>query len=156
MFVAVPTKAMGKTTLQIKDTVIANPYVSASIVVGIVIVSCIYLKKCFFGRSAVVVKSSVQQDVVQQEIVIVPAKEVIRRVQISPIVHPIVREAVEPEQTSPVVILVAGENQGAQIIKVVNDHNQSLNFRGSSVDDNDDVMHQFSVPSYSDGLITIN
>ncbi|MDR3549993.1 MAG: hypothetical protein P4L31_01140 [Candidatus Babeliales bacterium] len=140
---------------QARDTVIENRYIAAPALAVVVIGYCIYLKKRFFGRSAMVVKSSIQQDVVPQEIAIIPTKEVAALVQISPIAPSIVKETVEQEQVSPVVLPIVNDNQATQIIKVVNDHNQSLNLRISIVDDND-VVHQFSVPSYSNGLININ
>ncbi len=170
---AVPSQAMDKFTTQIKDTVIANPYVSASILAGMVIGSCLYLKKRFFGRS-VTVKPSIRQDVKLQETLVASAKEVTRPDQTLPVEQTVLAEPMKtlqsepvcsiehiladsqviqtakPEQISPVV----DDNQVIQTIKVVNSHDQSLSIHVLNADDNDEL--QVSVPAHSNRFININ
>lgn len=54
--------------VQARDAAIENRYIAVPALAVIVIGSCVYLKKRFSGRSEIVVKSSLQQDIVLQEI----------------------------------------------------------------------------------------
>ena len=136
MFVVVPNQAMDKFTTKIKDTIIANPYISASIAAGMLIGSCLYFKNYFFGES-VTVEPTVKQDVkpnVKQDVLL---QETLGNST----------EAVKQEKDSSITQYIIAGNQPKRVIKVMNNQDQPLNICVSK--DNDDSTQQFSVPSYS-------
>lgn len=156
---------IGKCTDQIKNVVLANRCVSASILTGVLVGSYLCFKH-FFGHNvtpvakqnaAPIIKKEVQplskQDTslnINHEIETVEnkdAKPITKQeavLQAKPAKLP---ETPKSEQVIPVVCPIADKKKVVRVIEVMNDHDQSLSISVSS--GNDGVVQQFSVPGYS-------
>jgi len=151
---------------QAKNTAIKNYYIVAPALVVTVIGSYSYIKKCFFGRKTVTGKPIKKQKPISQKISVKPVKatepeKITNDVTTSDTEQASdteqvtdVEQIAEQEQTAP-VLQPSDDNKENTVIKVINSHDQSLDFTVSSVDDNDDVTHQFSVPGHKKGTIKI-
>ncbi len=146
MFTAVVNQ-VNAVEIEIKESISENRYSFVSIV-AIILTGPYHYFKRFFG-SSVIVKPDIKQDVVLQEsIKLIPNSNVMESVTV-PLSD--TTETVKLEQVSPIELVV--DELEAQSIKVLNNHDQSLKISFSSLDEDDCVLHQFSVPSFSCGSI---
>lgn len=142
-------------TVKIKNTVLENRHVSATILAGVLTGSYLCYKY-FFKKNATPVVKQNTAPIINEEVkpVITQATKPIVKQEVvaqeKPNSSP---EVTQSEQISPVAHVV-DKKKTTQFIEVMNDHDQSLTISFSS--DNADCAQQFSIPGYSYSKININ
>lgn len=152
------SKTFGSFVVQVKDTVLAAPYISASIVAGVLTASY-FCYKYFLGSSAsAIVKPIVKQ--VAEPIIEQAAKPVVEQEAKPSVKQEFVMQkqlvkstkTVMSKKSFPGKHSVAPAKQEKQVVKVLNDQDQSLDVYVS----NGGRTEQFSIPKYHYSEITRN